>query len=199
MKEKEGVLQEFSVFGVALIILAIGINWVGGWFAATLKLPVWLDTIGTMLVAVLVGPWAAAVAGGLTNLIKWATFDPVAGPYAIVNIAIGLVTGYLYRIGFISLKSDWKKIAFAGFLIAIVATVLSVPITVMLFGGVTGSGADAVAYIYLGFQRAEVHGNALMLWIAVALGEFVTDFIDKILSLYIILWIANAMPKKYIG
>jgi len=52
---------------VALVPLAVAVNFVANWVAATLGLPIYLDTVGTFLAAVLLGPWWGALAGVLTN------------------------------------------------------------------------------------------------------------------------------------
>ena len=39
----------------------------GGVLVTTLRLPLYLDTIGTILVAVLAGPWVGALTGIITN------------------------------------------------------------------------------------------------------------------------------------
>ncbi|WP_201780846.1 ECF transporter S component [Aneurinibacillus tyrosinisolvens] len=57
--------------------LGIGINILGGTLAQVLKIPLlFLDTIGTVLVAVLCGPWWAAAAGTLTNVIQGMITSP---------------------------------------------------------------------------------------------------------------------------
>jgi energy-coupling factor transport system substrate-specific component len=56
---------------IALVFVpvGIGVNVVGGLLAGSLKLPVFLDTIGTILAAAILGPWWGALTGGLTNII----------------------------------------------------------------------------------------------------------------------------------
>ena len=51
---------------IALVFVpvGIGINIVGGLLATTFKLPVFLDTIGTILAAAILGPWWGALTGG---------------------------------------------------------------------------------------------------------------------------------------
>ena len=80
--------------------VAIAINIVLGQTVGTaLKLPVYLDSLGTILVGVLAGPIGGAATGLLSNL-AW-TFllagtpfgSPYAWPFAIVAVEIGLVAG----------------------------------------------------------------------------------------------------------
>lgn len=183
--------NEFNTFGLVLIPVAIAINWVGAYFAQLLKLPIWLDTIGTMISAILVGPWNAAIAGALTNLIKWITFDPVAGPYAITNAAIGITLGMLYRKGWFSAKPTVSQIIKSGIIIAVVATVISAPITVYMFGGVTGGGVDLITAMLLGT------GGMGGLLTAVFSSELIGDLLDKLISLVVVGVIIENIPKKY--
>ena len=63
-----------------LIPIAIAINIIlGQTVAAALKVPIYLDSIGTILVGVLAGPIAGALTGGLANLI-WTYVLPAAVP-----------------------------------------------------------------------------------------------------------------------
>ena len=82
-----------------LIPIAIAINIIlGQTVAAALKVPIYLDSIGTILVGVLAGPIAGALTGGLANLI-WTYVLPApfhsdyAAPFFIVAVEIGLLAG----------------------------------------------------------------------------------------------------------
>jgi hypothetical protein len=63
-----------------------------------LKLPVYLDSIGTVLVGALAGPWAGMVTGALANLI-WGFITPTAAPFFYVAAVIGLLAGLAGRQG----------------------------------------------------------------------------------------------------
>ena len=56
MKLVDSIKKDFSTMTWALMVVAIIINMVIGQIVTTLHLPVYLDSIGTMLVAVLCGP-----------------------------------------------------------------------------------------------------------------------------------------------
>ena len=64
----EGIKAQFSTKCLVLIHFAVGINLIGGTLCSALKLPLFLDMIGTIVVACLSGPWVAALTGLLTNL-----------------------------------------------------------------------------------------------------------------------------------
>ena len=63
--------RELSTATLALMVVAIAINVTVGGIVVFLRLPIYLDSIGTVLVGVLAGPWAGALTGLLANLI-WA-------------------------------------------------------------------------------------------------------------------------------
>jgi energy-coupling factor transport system substrate-specific component len=102
----ESITRQFDTRTIVLIPIAIAINIIlGQTVAAALKVPVYLDSIGTILVGVLAGPIAGALTGGLTNLI-WTYILPApfhsdyAAPFFIVAVEIGLLAGIFGRLGF---------------------------------------------------------------------------------------------------
>src|SRR5262245_54261926 len=87
-----------------LMPVAIALNIVlGSTVQQALKLPIYLDSLGTIITGVLAGPLAGMFTGVLTNLI-WAyalpppLASPTAGPFAITAAAIGLLAGLWGRL-----------------------------------------------------------------------------------------------------
>ncbi|HET7029176.1 MAG TPA: hypothetical protein VFI34_01590 [Candidatus Limnocylindrales bacterium] len=102
----ESIASQFDTRTIVLIPIAIAINIIlGQTVSAALKVPIYLDSIGTILVGVLAGPIAGALTGGLANLI-WTYVLPApfhsdyAAPFFIVAIEIGLLAGFFGRLGF---------------------------------------------------------------------------------------------------
>jgi energy-coupling factor transport system substrate-specific component len=96
----------FDTRTIVLIPIAIAINIVlGQTVGAALKVPIYLDSIGTILVGVLAGPIPGLVTGLLANLI-WTYVLPApfhsdyAAPFAVVAAEIGFVSGVLAQFGF---------------------------------------------------------------------------------------------------
>lgn len=85
---------------LALIPLAIAINIAGGQLIKALRLPIYLDSIGTVLTGVLLGPWVGLITGILSNGI-WTLsgLDAYAWSFAPVAGAIGLLAGFAGRLG----------------------------------------------------------------------------------------------------
>ena len=94
---------QFSTRVITLMPVAIAINIVLGVVVQqVLKLPIYLDSIGTILVGVLAGPLAGLATGVLTNLI-WQYAPGIGGgtigPFAITAGVIGLLAGVWGRLG----------------------------------------------------------------------------------------------------
>lgn len=99
----DNIKKEFSTRTLVLIPIAIAINIVVGQLVYFSKLPIYLDSIGTVLVSALVGPWAGAVTGALANLL-WGVVPPplqnaTLPPFFYVAAVIGLLAGLAGRQG----------------------------------------------------------------------------------------------------
>lgn len=135
---KRGVKYDFSLLAILLIPVGVAINVVGYQLSTILKLPLFLDQIGTTLVAIIAGPWVGLVTGGLSNLVS-GMLNPVAIPFATVSMVIGLVTGYLSRWGFLT---NVFGVIVAIFIHVISSSFVGTLTSIFVFGGVTGSGLD---------------------------------------------------------
>ena len=99
------VTAEFTTRTLILMPIAIALNIIlGQTVAAALKIPIYLDSIGTILVGVLAGPLAGAATGFVTNVL-WAYVipppfqNPPLGAFAIVAAVIGLLAGVAGGLG----------------------------------------------------------------------------------------------------
>src|SRR3972149_5342311 len=75
------IRQDFGTLTLVMIPVAIALNIAVGQLIYALKIPLYMDSIGTVLVGVLAGPWAGALTGLLANGITGITmqrpdFDP---------------------------------------------------------------------------------------------------------------------------
>jgi hypothetical protein len=93
------ISRQFDTRTIVLIPIAIAINIVlGQAVSAALKIPVYLDSIGTILVGALAGPIPGAITGLLANLLWTYVVPPpfqsaYAAPFAVVAAVIGLMAG----------------------------------------------------------------------------------------------------------
>ncbi len=186
MSFSQQLKKDFSTITLALIPAAIVLNIVIGQITDTLALPIFLDSIGTMLVAILAGPWAGLVTGLLTNLIWGLISSPVAAAFAPVAGVIGLVTGLCARYG---LFGNWWKVIISGVLIGVAASLVAVPIRGYMFGGVTGSGADFVTAYLLATGR-DLFGSVLITVLS-------TNVPDKVVTALVAWGVIRALPQRF--
>jgi energy-coupling factor transport system substrate-specific component len=254
--------RQFSTRVIVLIPVAIAINIVIGYLTQTvLKLPIYLDSIGTILVGVLAGPIPGALTGALANLI-WQYAPGIGGgtigPFAITAAVIGLlagVWGYLgvYRsrpasgsqlaiaaaiaavlvivviipivnnqtyldpniggfpdwavpaaiviavitaiivAGFIYTRRDLAGlwVALAGIVTGLIAAAVSAPISAYVFGGVTGSGTDAIV-------AALRQGGSDVLQASLGQGFF-SDPIDKTITSFVVYIILVNLSRRFLA
>ena len=108
----DSIGSQFDTRTIVLMPLAIALNIVlGAAVANALKVPVYLDSIGTILVGVLAGPIPGALTGLLSNLLWTYVMPPPfqSGPaaaFAIVAAVIGLLAGLFGRFGFMRPRPD---------------------------------------------------------------------------------------------
>jgi len=237
---------------LALIPLAIAINIVIGQLVT--GLPVYLDSIGTVLVGALLGPWMGLLTGVLSNVIWTLLGNPVPIWFAYVAGVIGLMAGFAGRLGvfqrpsprwlsaiiggiflfgltlfilmFVNRNPDptasppfpnaaqliqdnliifiiatliglaagyfvLKNAGYAGLaglITGIVAAIISAQMAAWYFGGVTGSGTDALVAAF----RASGAG---ILDSTLAQGT-VSDPFDKMTSFMLVWLIIQAMPQR---
>jgi hypothetical protein len=111
--------RDLSTSTLVLMSVSIAINIAVGAIIYALRLPIYLDSIGTVLVGALAGPWAGALTGLLANLI-WSILPvpggagPTAAFFAPVAAVIGLMAGFWASRGVFQMRSDDTRVG--GFL-----------------------------------------------------------------------------------
>jgi energy-coupling factor transport system substrate-specific component len=179
------MMMKFETRTLALIALGAVINIVAGQINQWLRLPIFLDSIGTILVAILSGPIAGITTGLMGNLVRSLIAGPVEAAFAPVAMTIGLVAGLAARCGLF--RRIWQA-ALSGILISLALTVVAIPIQIYLFGGVTGAGSD-LAMLYL------LHVGQT-LFSSVALTILGSNIVDKVLSCILAWLIVQRLPKR---
>jgi energy-coupling factor transport system substrate-specific component len=170
--------------GIALIPICIGLNFATHTVAVGLKLPLFGDTIGTVLSGVLAGPWVGASVGLLTNLVSSNTVDPIAAPYSVVSVAIGFAAGLGRDVGRQRRLGDWLALWAICFLIA---SVVSTPLNILVSGGRSGVPLGDAIYAYLLGTR--LPGPA-----ASFLAEAAIDLPDKLITVLAAMLIFRSLP-----
>lgn len=186
MATSRSTARGFTTLSLTLIPVAVAVNYVGGAVARVLRLPLFLDSIGTVLAAILAGPWVGAAAGAVNNVFLGLTVDATSFWYAITSVAIGLVAGMLAARGWFT---SVRGAVAAGLVLALVADVVSTPINVGLWEGQSGNVMGDAVY-------AALLRNGVPLWLSSFLGELVVDVPDKVAAALLAFGIVRALPDR---
>ena len=177
--------KKINIRNLTLVSMAIALNVIGALVALGLRLPIYLDSIGTILIACLIGPKYAVMTGVCGSLVSGITFDPYSIYFAPVQISTGLLAGIMYNKGFLK----GKKTPLGVFIFTLPTSIISACIAAFLFGGVTSSGSSYIVQILSHFNVPMVVG--------VFATQVITDYADKFVAVIIVALVVSAMPKNY--
>lgn len=189
MSKKSMWTLKLSTAAIALIPAAIGINYLGKLFAGLLKLPLWLDSIGTVLSSMLAGPIIGALSGIINNVIYGVTVDPISTVYAVTSGAIGLAVGIMAYKGWLK---NLKTVIVVGLIVGFVAAIISTPLNIIFWGGQTGNVWGDAFYAFLVAKDFPV-------WLASFGDSIVVDVPDKVATVIISYFIYKGLPKNLIS
>ena len=167
--------------GIMLVPACIGLNFAGHALAVTLGLPLFLDSTGTVLAALLAGPWVGGSVGVISSLLSANTIDANAAGYVVVSFAIGFAAGLTRyaRVGWLAL---WC-------LCFVLASVLSTPLNLVLNAGRSGVPlGDAI------YERLLATGLPAIA--AAYLGEAAIDLPDKLIAVVTAVLLYRALPAQ---
>ena len=173
---KRGLKYDFSLMALVLIPVGVSINVVGYQMSQILKLPVFIDQIGTILVSMITGPWVGMVTGLLGNVVNGMIY-PTAFGYAIVSMLVGFVSGFLSRWRW---YSNVVGVVIGCALLNVVSSVSAAVVTVFMFGGVTGAGTDLLTAAFVASGQA--------LWDSVLTTNVISGTVNTIVN-FAIAWI----------
>lgn len=185
---KKNSMWSFKLSTAALVLIpaAVGINYIGKLFASLLKLPLWVDSIGTVLSSMLAGPIVGALTGVVNNVFYGFTTSPVSFVYAITSAVIGLVTGIMAYKGWIS---NVGKAIVLGLVVGFIAAIVSTPLNIMFWEGTTDNvWGDALFALML--------AKDMPLWLASFADSIVVDVPDKVITVLLSYLIFKGLPKN---
>ncbi|GKX31786.1 ABC transporter permease [Vallitalea longa] len=183
-EKKYSIKTDFSMMALLIIPIAVAVNFVGGQLASLLKLPMYLDTIGTIFAAMLCGPWVGAATGLLTNVLTGIA-NPVNFAFIPVSVVLGLVTGYLSRKNMFNV---WWKWLISMIIMGLVSIIVAAPIVVYVFGGITGGGTSIIT--------ATAMAAGANIWAAVFGTEGIFTVLDRIISYFISYAVMKVIPER---
>lgn len=175
---------KISIHKITLIALAIVINIVGSYIALGLHLPIYLDSMGTIMTAILLGPFYGLFPGVLSALVTGMTSDIYALYYMPVGIVLGVMTGFVFQ------KNKSNKLFVKSFCISVPASLISACITATVFGGITSSGSTMLVQL--------LAKTPVGLTLSCLIVQFFTDYFDRLLSLWLVFSVIKKLPDSFI-
>lgn len=173
---------------LALIPSAVALNLAIGFVVNQLGLPLYLDSIGTVLTSALAGPPAGVIAGLLSQGVRSLYEGFIWLPFGAVQVLVALIAALAARrAGF---RSAAVTLAW-GLATGLLAGALSAVISYFVFKGVTATGVTAVTLLLtrIGFTQAG----------AVTASSIGTDLVDKAIVFVLVGITLRALPQRVLG
>jgi len=186
MEDKE--LKENKTLALAFVPLAIAINVGIGAMVKALSLPLYLDSIGTILATLLLGWRYGVVVGALGFVITAIFINPLAIYFIGTQVAIALFVHFMAHIGWFR---NIFRVVISGLGLGIAAAIISAPVIIFVFGGATGNGAALVTSFFVKM------GNQIIN--SVFLSGFSIEPIDKVIQVLLAFFILRSIPESLLS
>lgn len=177
-------MKKISPIKISIVALGIALNIVGAFIALNLRLPIYLDSIGTILASAVLGPVYGVITGLCGSLVSGVTFDIYSIYFAPVQIFTGLLSGIMFKKGFMK----GFKMPVGVFIVTIFASTVGAVIAAYLFDGVTSSGSSYIVAVLSNLGVNKV--------ISVFVVQFLTDYCDKFVAVALVLPVTLALPQS---
>jgi energy-coupling factor transport system substrate-specific component len=193
----------FTTPRLVAIALCAALNFAIGTIVHLVKLPIFLDSIGTILCALLIFPHrlaaiVCAFIAGFIGVLLSVVINPFLPWFTLTVLAIALVSALLtasaadmFRARPLPVPAFVGKVVLYGVITGIVAAIVSAPVVVYLFGGVTGSGSAFVVAFFL--KTGERLLNSALL------AGLTTEPVDKTLQVLLAALLYRATPQQFIA
>lgn len=178
-------MKRVSTIKITVTAFCAAINIIGAYIALVLRLPIYLDSIGTILSSVLLGPVYGLLTACLSSVFSGITSDTYAFYFMPVGMIVGLLAGFLFRKGWFQ---KWK-FPLGVFFLAVPGTVIGSCVAAFVFGGVTSSGSSILVQILynIGFNRIA----------SVFAVQILTDYLDRAISVAIICALLPRLSSRF--
>lgn len=175
--------RKITAFQLCLAAMAACINVAGGQLALTLRLPVYLDSIGTILAGIWLGP----VFGMVPNLVSGVILGLTTDVYSLYFAPVGMITGFMAGLAGSHCSLNKKNLFLPALAITVPGTVISSLICAVLFGGITSSGSTILVQL--------LAKTPLGMTASVFVVQIVTDYLDRLISLFAAVCLLQALPS----
>lgn len=163
------------IYQILLTVICVFINVAGGRLSVVLGLPLWLDSVGTILAGYTMGPVCAALIGAASNVLTGILFNSLVVAYAIASVAIGAIAGVAAEKK--AFESFFSSMTVASIL-TFVAMGISIPLNILTRDGYTGNIWGDATIDYLAERGVGI--------LRYPIGQYCLEFLDKTVSVLIV-------------
>ena len=174
--------NHISVYQLCLVAMAVVMNAAGAQLALTLGLPVYLDSIGTILAGAMLGPVYGMLPSLLSGIVLGMTIDIYSLYFAPAGMIVGLMSGLAWKMNLAEKGRLWLAAA----VVAVPGTLVSSVICAVVFGGITSSGSMFLVQL---LARTPLGMTA-----SIFVVQVVTDYLDRFISLFFVMVLLHTLP-----
>ncbi|MDY0827594.1 hypothetical protein SK224_00480 [Microbacterium sp. BG28] len=173
------------VLVIGVLIGAVLLNVAGGRIVLWLDLPLYLDMVGTAVVALALGPWYAVATAVITQLGGALAGQSTLGlPFTPVAVVGALLWGYgVHRWGW---GRSLSRFLLLSVVVAVACTIVAAPITELVYGGFS-------AHVAGNSLTARFRDAGLVLPLAIATANLITSLLDKLIASFVALSLTPAI------
>lgn len=179
------IKEKFTTASLVLIPICVGINLIGNFIASTLKLPVYLDLIGTTIAGAIGGGFVAIAVAAISSIFQGLFINPIYFPFMVVSIINAAIIGYAAKKGCFS---DMKKAIVPWVLVVIASTITSSFVSIFVFGGITGATGSSVVTASL----MAATDNVIK---AVVSSTILIELLDKAIAIFVSVIVLKKVPS----
>ncbi len=173
-----------NIIAALMCAAGIALNMVLSSLVTALGLPIYLDTVGTVTIAVLGGYLPGVIVGFVTNIIKAFT-DPSSMYYGVLNVLVALFAALLAH------KGWHKKIAGIFGMVGVFA-LIGGGLGALIPWFMEGLSFDSESLRAIIYKTGTFNSEVSHL-----LSSLITDLPDKALTVAIAIFIVRLIPEKY--
>lgn len=179
-------MRNRKVYVVAFCGICVAMNIVLGIITSALGIPLYLDTLGTVLSAALIGPVPGIIVGALSNIITGFMYSVSDIPFCLVNMAVGLIVGLVAK----KFKFTVVSAVITGLVLSFVCPAIGTPIGIYVYGGLNGSASDVLVMSLVQSGKDIFQASFLR--------NVASNLIDKVGTCVVGWALIKAMPMRFL-
>ena len=179
-------MRNRKVYVVAFCGICVAINIVLGIITSALGIPLYLDTLGTVLSAALIGPVPGIIVGALSNIITGFMYSVSDIPFCLVNMAVGRIVGLVAK----KFKFTVVSAVITGLVLSFVCPAIGTPIGIYVYGGLNGSASDVLVMSLVQAGKDIFQASFLR--------NVASNLIDKVGTCVVGWALIKAMPMRFL-